>query len=286
MGPHAHAEVVRQGGRRSECGLRHFSHRIGPALKRSEVHIGQLTVNTQASNADETAATTSSRRSPSRHWGPPASGCPDVVGARAGVAFCDRSAGPHRPPHQFPSPRWGIFDAAGVPVVLADNVVALDYRQEWILADYPLEQGAFETYDKVATPFEARVRFSSGGSALDRQALLTSIAGTIDIFTVITPEVIYPNVNVVHYDYRRAADRGVGLIAVDVFLRQVRVQSVPAFSNTQQPNGADQTGGGSVQTKAPTPTEGTVAGTTEPAPSVGNSVAAQCPPLHPAHCAR
>src|SRR5262249_7403244 len=123
---------------------------------------------------------------------------------------------------------------------------------------YPLEQGAFETYDKVAVPFEARVRFSAGGNVLDRQALLNSIAaiaGTTELFSVVTPEAIYPHVNNVHYHYPRAADKGGGLLAIDVFVRQVRIGSVPAFSNTAQPNGADQQSNGSVQTTAPTPTE-------------------------------
>ena len=122
-----------------------------------------------------------------------------------------------------PGPVWGVFGPNGSPVISADTVLSLDYKQEWVIADYPLEQGAFETYDKVATPFEARVRFVSGGSEANRSMLLSSIAaiaGDRNLYDVVTPEAIYPSCNIQHYDYRRTSTNGVGLIAVDVRLHR------------------------------------------------------------------
>jgi hypothetical protein len=155
------------------------------------------------------------------------------------------------------APQWGIF-LSGVPVIVADSVVALDFKQEWTISNYPVEMGAFESYDKVQTPFEARVRFSAGGSAANRQALLNSIAaiaGDLNLYDVVTPEVIYQSVNVGHYDYHREAARGLGLMVVDVWLIQVRVSATQTF--TQSPSSSNPQAVGQVQPQAATPQQTT-----------------------------
>jgi hypothetical protein len=152
------------------------------------------------------------------------------------------------------TPQWGLFKD-GEPVVFADSVVALEYKQDWDLLDYPIEGGAFETYNKVLTPFEVRVRFASGGSWNNRGALLSDIAylaQTFDLYDVVTPEVTLSNCNIEHWDYKRSSDSGVGLIVVFVHLRQIRVTVNPEFSHTEAPSGADAVFAGSVQTSVAT----------------------------------
>jgi hypothetical protein len=132
----------------------------------------------------------------------------------------------------YVSPQWGIF-RNGANVVTADTVLSVDYKQEWVIADYPLERGAFETYDKVALPFDVRVRFVAGGSEADRQALINSIAsiaGDYNLYDVVTPTAIYPSCNIRHYDYQRSANRGLGMIQVDVWLQWVRISTGGAGS--------------------------------------------------------
>lgn len=149
----------------------------------------------------------------------------------------------------FGAAPWGIYQD-GVPVVVADNVVSLDYKQDFAIADFQIEEGGFETYDKVETPYSARVRFSSGGSQANRQALLDSInaiAGTLELYDVVTPEAVYPSANVQSYELRRSAVNGVGLITVDVKLIEVRVTATAQFSNTKSPTAASPSSGGTVQ---------------------------------------
>jgi hypothetical protein len=155
--------------------------------------------------------------------------------------------------------QWGIY-LDGVPVIVADTVIAFDYRQDWTIADYPLEEGSFESYDKVATPFDTRFQFIAGGGAANRQALLDSIAaiaGDLNIYDVVTPDSIYPSVNVKHYDYRRTTTRGLGLITVDVWCTEIRVATA-SFGSTASPTSAPNVDGGQVQPTAPTSTQTTV----------------------------
>ena len=157
--------------------------------------------------------------------------------------------------------QWGIF-LDGSAVVTADTVTSFGYKQEWSVADFPVEQGAFASYNKVQIPFDARVRFTSGGSESNRAALLDSIAAiagdTSNMYTVVTPEETYPNVTITHYDYSRTAVNGVGLLSVDVWCINVNVQSATTgLTNTQSPSGASQNNGGTVQ-GLPSPTGGTI----------------------------
>jgi hypothetical protein len=177
----------------------------------------------------------------------------------------------------FAAPSWGIFEQSGTPVIIGDSVVALDVRREYRISDYPVEQGGFASYDKVATPADVRVSFafsgkgslltslSTGGAlgaiftgqdpaAAGRSAYLTTLeaaAATLDLYTVVTPEYNYASCNIVHFDYRREARNGATLIIVDVWLQEVRVSATAAFTQTQTPAGADPVASGTVQTSTP-----------------------------------
>lgn len=154
-------------------------------------------------------------------------------------------------------PQWGIFAQSGKTVVTADAVKGFEYKQDWSLADYPIEDGGFETYDKVQTPFSVRVQFISGGSFSNRQALINSvkaIAADLNLYDVVTPEATYMSCNVMHYDYKRTATNGAGLIEVDVWLQEIRVRT-PATLSTTQPSGTDAVSGGQVQTTDTTPAQ-------------------------------
>jgi len=153
-----------------------------------------------------------------------------------------------------PAARWGIYRGGSV-VVQAETVLSVDYRQEWTISDFPLERGAFESYNKVQVPYDARVRFAAGGTEDNRQRLLTSIAaiaGDLNLYSVVTPEATYPRVNVTHYDYARAAQNGLGLLVVDVWLQEIRVGSDGGVGSTASPYSSGQLNGGPVQPEVAT----------------------------------
>ena len=148
-------------------------------------------------------------------------------------------------------PQWGIF-LNGAVVITAESVVGMEQRVEYTVSDYPIEGGVFESYDKVLVPFLAKVRFASGSSVEAREALLNSInaaVGTLSLYDVVTPEFTYSGCTISHYDYRREAEKGVGLIVIDVWLTQVIVQNSTGLSasQVQNPASADSSQGGLVQ---------------------------------------
>jgi hypothetical protein len=183
----------------------------------------------------------------------------------------------------FEPSQWGIFTAGGVPVVVADSVLAMDYRREWRLSDYPVEQGGFQTYDKVAVPIDLRVRLSCDGNAMPRGAFLAALdaaAQTLDTYLVATPDVVYPNVNIIHTDYRRARESSAGMIVVDVWLEEVRATVTTQFTNTntKAPESVADVNSGPVQPLEPTPAQ-TASLPTPPRPPVGAPL--PTPPIPP-----
>lgn len=184
--------------------------------------------------------------------------------------------------------QWGIF-LNGARVIDSDNVVSVEFRQDFTISNYPIEQGAFASYNKVQHPFEIKAGFSTGGNSSDRQTFLASIAAVIadtNLYDFVTPDAIYTNLNFTHQDYRRNSDR-VGLLIVDVSCEEVRpaslaMSSTPttvtsqdgtttatsttsatvadrfsAIGTPQNPAASPQVNGGSVQQQDPTPAQQT-----------------------------
>ena len=161
----------------------------------------------------------------------------------------------------FLAPQWGIFTQAGVPIAAADSVKGLDYRREYELSHYPVEAGAFGTYNKVQRPFESRVEFTIGdsflpnlpGSQVQRRGVflvaLEAAAASVALYTVVTPEFRYPSANVKGLDYRRSAQNGATLMTVSVGVEEVRVIGTAQFaqSQAQQPAGQADVYAGQVQ---------------------------------------
>jgi hypothetical protein len=117
-----------------------------------------------------------------------------------------------------------------------------------------LWKAALSRYNKVQIPFGIVLRFSTGGSLADRQALLESIEaiiGSLDLFDAVTPEKTYSGVNPMHRDYHRSAENGQGLLTVDLHCELVNGGVESEFGNTQSPTSAGQKDNGQVQPQSP-----------------------------------
>lgn len=167
------------------------------------------------------------------------------------------------------APVWGIFDANGDKIAIADNIPGFDYHGSSRTSDYPQEQGAFASYNKVQRPYEARVRMTKGGSLMDRQDFLEAIETvkqSTDLYTIVTPERTYQNANVEEYSLHREAHNGATLLTVELMLLEIRQTGTAQFSQSadgtpapvalpadqvQNPASADPSNLGQVQATAP-----------------------------------
>lgn len=164
-------------------------------------------------------------------------------------------------------PQWGIFNSDGSPAfgavaegfatILApsQSIAEEEFRLDHRISTAPQEQGAFLSYNKVSTPFQAKVSYVVSGTSAQRGIFLAQVLAVqnqINFFTLVMPEYQYPSCDVVHHDYRRDARRGVSMFIVDIWVEQVRVSGTAAYSNTQNPASANPVNGGTVQPQTPT----------------------------------
>ena len=143
------------------------------------------------------------------------------------------------------SPLAAIF---GISLPIAASFVDMDYKQDWPTSDYPVEQGSFQSYDKVQLPFNIPVRLAFSGPAVQRQQFLSVIntmANSLNLYDVYTPEGAYTSCSVDHVEFHRDATR-VSMIVVDVWFEQIRETSTAIFPNTQSPASAGTQAQGSV----------------------------------------
>ncbi|WP_219339435.1 phage baseplate protein [Providencia stuartii] len=125
---------------------------------------------------------------------------------------------------------WGIFNQYGVPLLLADNVISLQYQNQNRVVSAPIEKGSFASYNKVADPWKATVQLSKGsGGTFERGAFLAQLEvlskSTLK-FIIITPEFVYKFANITGYDLAREAKDGATLIKVNVHLEEIREVTV------------------------------------------------------------
>lgn len=176
--------------------------------------------------------------------------------------------------------QWGIFDKKGKPIAnlekfsgfvgallgafggTTQSTVSIDYSKEAKTSDFPVEKGSFAQYNKVEAPAAPTVTLSLQGSESDRKKFLAALDAAVkstDLFSVVTPEVTYANYAIERYNYSRSAQRGLTLLTVQVFLKEVRQVSSQytksAATNPapapKSPAAASAKSGGKVQAAAP-----------------------------------
>jgi len=185
----------------------------------------------------------------------------------------------------FAQPQWAIYKAnkpkkasspddidtvtvvaQRVPVVVPDSFGEFSYRNEFTVSDFPVQEGSFASYNKVANPFEVTLRLYKGGTKEARKKFLDSldaIAGTLELYDILTPEHTYLNVNVTRVEVMRRGEKGAYFLSeVDVYFREVRevaatyTNTAATTENAQNPSAASVLNNGVIQPQAFTPAVG------------------------------
>ena len=155
----------------------------------------------------------------------------------------------------FGPPQWGIFGQGGEPILVTDSVYSVEYVRDYRISDYPQESlggmaSSFQSYNKVQTPYQAKVTFLVGVSRIAFLNTVEAAVASLESVTVVTPEVSYPSANLTHYTYRREAKNGVKLLRVEVWCEEVRpTAGVQLSASSAAPT---STGGATGASSAPT----------------------------------
>lgn len=158
-------------------------------------------------------------------------------------------------------PKWGIVTSSGSAAITPDSFVDFEYREERKIPNYPVEKGGFQSYNKVALPFDVRVTLScSGNGKMTKQQFLAAIDKllfNLTLVSVVTPEITFNNCNLIHADYRREARQNATLIVAQLWFQEVRIAQAPVVP-TAAASGAAPTPLGQLSPKPHTGTFGSI----------------------------
>lgn len=123
---------------------------------------------------------------------------------------------------------------SGNAAILADSCISVTGTVENKVSDFPVEGGAFATYNKVLRPAKPIVRLAKSGGTSAFNEFLTQIdtlTNNTTLVNVVTDGFTYTNCTIESYRYTRSASQGATLVQVDIHL--VAVNQVAAyFSST------------------------------------------------------
>lgn len=151
------------------------------------------------------------------------------------------------------APQWGIFmPGTATLALMPDSFGTFDGRVEWTVADFPVEQGSFASYNKVRKPFDSAITLFKGGTVEERTAFLNTLSGMADDVTtydIVTPIRVYQNATITGWRISHAQARFPNQIAVDILFQEVRqVQLTFSTQNVaKQPTAAPTANVGKVQ---------------------------------------
>jgi hypothetical protein len=150
--------------------------------------------------------------------------------------------------------------SGGKPVITPDSVISLEWHGEERISDYPVQNGQFMSYNKVAVPFDLRMVMTCQGlnyvqsllqsvtQSLD-QALgqlglafgqpmsrdsflrqLDTMLASTDLYDVVTPDKVYQNVNLVGCNHAKKSEEGGTLIIAELMFKEVRETGSAQYS--------------------------------------------------------
>lgn len=143
------------------------------------------------------------------------------------------------------TPIWGIYNKDGELTIAPDNIMDLRYDNSSKVSTFPTEEGSFATYNKVRSPYKAKITMSVGGDSAAMEAFmarLDELADDTELYDIVTPERTYLNANIEKVNYARAHNKGMNCIVAHLEIVEVR-QVSPAYAsvtiNAKKPQAKD-----------------------------------------------
>jgi len=173
--------------------------------------------------------------------------------------------------------RYGLF-LDGVLALEPDSFIGYGFSNNSLVPQYPQENGAFQSYNKVDTPFNLRIRVAKGGSTTDVANFIDTAealvkASNLNLYSVITPERTYNSVTIVKISHDHKPDSGANMVTMDIEFLEIRNSATAQYTNTASPTASgslsntasaassDKKVTGTVQAATPTPTQAKAANT-------------------------
>jgi len=144
---------------------------------------------------------------------------------------------------------WGIYNGGGAAINF-DSFLSIDFKDFSKLATFPMEDGAFASFNKVESPYDLRIQLTKGGTTEERADFIQTLylmKKDLALYDIVTPEAVYINSNLENYNYQRTVRSGKTLITAELWFKEVRITAGASNYNPSQPSGASPASNGQVQ---------------------------------------
>lgn len=179
---------------------------------------------------------------------PPLPGVPALNRNTAGYAGAALNVLAQLLPDSLFGTKWAILDAVtGTPILIPDNFISYERISESKIPTYPLEQGAFSSYNKVRLPKMYRLTVSCNGNKSTSKINFLSTIQKLETgknddqspitVKIVTPESTSPPLSLIHTDQRREARSGATLLIFQLTFQEV-ISVISPTTPTAQPSGS------------------------------------------------
>lgn len=164
-------------------------------------------------------------------------GVPQLVRANQAINTIQLAAGAIQKFLGSPSKQlvWGVFDQDGNAVIQPDSYQGFDNQNRWKISQFPIQDGDFQSYNKVVIPRTITLKLTQGGSLQQRSTLLAAIqaiSADTNLYNIISPEGTYLNFNCEGSTLRRMGRDGAYFFAdLDVHFTNIK-QATSVYSAT------------------------------------------------------
>lgn len=151
------------------------------------------------------------------------------------------------------APTYALLDKDDKKVITPDGPGEFEMKGDSSVSTYPVEQGGFQSYNKVVNPEDLSLSLLCGGQgAMSRQDFLNvcnDLKSKPIVIKLVTPERVFPYVTCTGMSYKKTARSGATLLTVNMTFKEVRVVATTSFPNAKSSSGQVQKNGGQAATQ-------------------------------------
>lgn len=146
------------------------------------------------------------------------------------------------------APTYALLNQQDEKVIVPDGPAEFEMKGDASVSTYPVEQGGFQSYNKVVNPEDLSLSLLCNGqgpmSHKDFLKTCHELKNGADVIKLVTPKYVYPYVTCIGMSHQTTARNGVTLLKVNLTFKEVRVTGTTSFPNAKQDSGTPMREGG------------------------------------------
>lgn len=152
------------------------------------------------------------------------------------------------------SPSYALLDRKGDKLIQPDGPGEFEMKGDANVSTYPIEDGAFQSYNKVLNPENLAITLlCNGHGPMSRKQFIErcrELKNGTEIVTVVTPDQVYQSVVCTGMSYKQTSRNGATLLTVHMTFNEERTSASMSFPKAKTDSGSALQEGGQTETRS------------------------------------